>query len=63
MGLGRRGVDMDHAQDLVVEDIGHVLVVVTTRHGTTLVLIVPVGIAANMTQEDVILAPVHQVSI
>jgi len=63
MGLGRRGVDMDRVQEFVQEDTRRVLVVVTTRHGTTLVLIVPVGIAANMTQEDVILAPVHQVSI
>ena len=50
MGLGRRGVDMDHAQELVEEDIVHVLVVVATRHGTTLALIVPVEIAVNMTQ-------------
>ena len=63
MGIGPRGVDMDHAQELVQEDIRHVLVVVATRHGTTLALIVHVGITVNMTQEDVILAPVHHVSI
>jgi hypothetical protein len=50
MGLGRHGVDMDHAQELVEEDTRHVLVDVTTRHGTTLALIVPVEIAVNMTQ-------------
>lgn len=61
MGLGQRGVDMDHAQELAQEDIRHVLVVVATRHGTTLVLIVHVGIAVNMTQKDVILAPVHPI--
>jgi hypothetical protein len=49
MGLGRHGVDMDHAQELVEEDTRHVLVDVTTRHGTTLALIVPVEIAVNMT--------------
>ena len=63
MGLGRHGVDMDHAQELVEEDTRHGIVVVTTRHRTTLALIVPVEIAANMTQEDVILVDVHQVSI
>ena len=50
MGLGRHGVDMDHAQELVEEDTRHVLVVVATRHGTTLALIVLAGIAVNMTQ-------------
>ena len=63
MGLGRHGVDMDRAQELVEEDTRHVLVDVTTRHGTTLALIVPVEIAVNMTQKDVILVDVHQVSI
>ena len=62
MGLGRRGVDMGHAQELV-QDTRHVLVGVTTRHGTTLALIVPVGITVNMKHVDVILSTVHQVSI
>jgi hypothetical protein len=50
MGLGRHGVDMDCAQELVEEDTRRVLVDVTTRHGTILALIVPVEIAVTITQ-------------